>query len=279
MTRVVIGAFLFIGFLAMPFEARTNSTGALAGHSGSPAENGRTCNTSGCHFGNATNSGGGSITVSGPSSYGLGQTVALSITVEQGGAQRIGFQVSVIDASNAHVGTLKIVDANNTKFASNNPAYITHANAPSGMSTRTFNVAWEAPNSPVGTVFFYITGNAANGNGASTGDNIYSTQFPMAESGTAVEAEAVPSHFAVTGAYPNPVASQAIVGVSLPQPADLRVVLMDVLGREVSVKRFSALGAGAHDLPVSVSGLAPGAYVVVVSSGTGRVASHSLLVQ
>jgi hypothetical protein len=279
MTRTVIGSFLFIGFLAMPFEARTNSSGAPAGRSGSPAENGLTCNSSGCHNGSAINSGGGSITVSGPKSYAIGQTVALAITVAQEGAQRIGFQTSVVDGNNAHVGTLKIVDANNTKFASNNPSYITHKNAPTGMATRTFNIEWEAPSAPVGTVFFYITGNAANGNGGATGDNIYSTQFPMAESGTAIQAEAVPSHFAVTGAYPNPVASQAIVGVSLPQPADLRVVLMDVLGREVSVKRFNALGAGAHDLPVSVSGLVPGAYVVVVSSAAGQVASHSLLVQ
>ncbi|MFT4604308.1 MAG: hypothetical protein ACI9W4_001038 [Rhodothermales bacterium] len=279
MTRIVIGAFLFVGFLAMPFEARTNSSGAPAGRTGSPAENGMTCNSSGCHFGNATNSGTGSIAVSAPMSYGVSQTVALSITVEQEGAQRIGFQVSVVDANNSHVGTLKIVDSANTKFASNNSAYITHANAPTGMSTRTFDIEWDAPSTPAGTVFFYITGNAANGNGGATGDNIYSTQFPMAESGTAIEAEAVPSHFAVTGAYPNPVADQALVGVSLPQPTDLRVVLMDVLGREVSVNRYNSLGAGVHDLPVSVSGLAPGAYVVVVSSTSGRVASHSLLVQ
>lgn len=277
--RLVFGLLFLLVLLAAPFEARTNSSGAPAGRTGSPAENGLTCNSSGCHFGSAVNSGGGSISVSGPATFASGETIDLSITVQQEGAQRIGFEVSVVDASDAPVGTLKIVDANNTRFASNNPNYITHNGAPFGMTSRTFDIQWEAPNTHPGTVTFYITGNAANGNGGATGDNIYSLQYPMTESGTAIATEALPSHFSVTDAYPNPVADQATIGVNLPRATGVSVRLIDVLGRTVSSNSYGSMTAGAHELPVSVSGLISGTYVALVMSDDGRIASRPLVVR
>jgi Reeler domain/Secretion system C-terminal sorting domain len=279
MKRVLLVGTTCLMALTMPFEARTRSSGAPAGRTGSPADGGLTCNAAGCHSGSAVNSGSGSISVVGQNTYVAGQTVPLSITVEEDGVSRIGFQVSAIsDNTGAHVGTFNIVDGSQTKFASNNPNYVTHTTAPFGASSRTFEVEWVAPASHVGVVMFYISGNAANGNGTSLGDHIYTSQYPLAESATGTETEPLPSHFAVTSAYPNPVADQALVAVNLPTPDGLTVRVLDLLGREVSSRRYASLGAGSHELPVSVSGLAPGSYLVVVRSTTGRMASHQLVV-
>ncbi len=165
--------------LVVGLDLRANSTGAPAGRTGAPPEGGLTCSASGCHFGSAVNSGGGSLVIGAPSEYTGSETLSLSIVVAQDGAQRIGFQVSAVDESGNHTGTFTLTDAN-TKFASNNSSYVTHSSAPFGFSQRTFSVDWIAPPSPSGPVRFFATANAANGNLSSTGDQIYATQLEVA---------------------------------------------------------------------------------------------------
>ena len=264
--------------LAIPFEARTNSSGAPAGRTGSPAEGGNTCNAAGCHIGNAVNSGSGSISVSGPKSYAGGQAVRMEVTVEQEGSQRIGFQISaVLAGTGTHAGSWNIVDSN-TKFASNNAAYVTHTDADFGESSRTFTVEWMAPANPVGTVTFYVAGNAANGNGSQTGDFIYTTQVPLPASGVSVEPEVLPSHFAVRGAFPNPAAASATVTVALPAPSAVSIRVIDLLGREVARRSFATMDAGEHDLSVGLGHLPPGTYLVSATAGPGRVGTELLTI-
>ncbi len=276
--RSLLAAAVLVVVVALPNTAFTNSSGAPAGRTGAPPEGGQTCNTSGCHAGSGVNSGGGSITISGPTSYSPSQVVNLSITVAQDGAQRIGFQVSVVDASNMNVGTLQIVDAANTRFASNNPSYITHSGAPFNQASRTFNIAWLAPAGPAGPVRFFVAGNAANGNGSQTGDQIYTETFNLAASGVAVEDDIVPSHFSVLSAYPNPVADQARVAVSLPGAESVSLRVVDLLGRVQVSRTFASLPAGRHELPISLAGLTAGAYLVVIQAASGATASRRLTV-
>ncbi|MBO6575729.1 MAG: T9SS type A sorting domain-containing protein [Rhodothermales bacterium] len=278
MKHALLLASALLLVIALPWEARTNSSGAPAGRSGGPPENGNTCNSSGCHFGSAVNSGGGSITVTGPKTYSPGQAVALQITVAQEGAQRIGFEVSAVeDAGGTHAGSWNLVDSG-TRFASNNPAYVTHAGAPPGMSSRTFNVEWVPPSSSVGTVLLYIAGNAANGNGGATGDNIYTATYPLAESGTSIDQDPVPSHFALTGLFPNPARQQTSVSVHLPEAAAVRVRVLDMLGREVKALATGSLSAGAHDIALAVGALPAGTYLVSAETARGKLATRTLLV-
>ncbi|MEL6617159.1 MAG: T9SS type A sorting domain-containing protein, partial [Bacteroidota bacterium] len=68
----------------------------------------------------------------------------------------------------------------------------------------------------------------------------------------------------VSAAYPNPASRLSRVEVRLPDDADVRVALYDVLGRRVSVAHDGPLAAGVHEVEVPVIGLAPGTYVVRV---------------
>ena len=45
--------------------------------------------------------------------------------------------------------------------------------------THTFNFTWTAPSTDIGDITFYVTANAANGNGGTSGDHIYSTTLTV----------------------------------------------------------------------------------------------------
>ena len=64
---------------------------------------------------------------------------------------------------------------------------------------------------------------------------------------------------------PNPVSSSAVVTVSLNEEATVTATVYDALGRTVAVIADGPRPAGAHDLPLDGSALAPGVYVVHVA--------------
>ena len=87
-----------------------------------------------------------------------------------------------------------------------------------------------------------------------------------------VSAEAAPADavFALT-VGPNPTTTGATARFELDVPATVRLTVHDVLGREASGSEH-ALAAGAHALPLPLTGLAPGVYLVRLATGTHAVA-------
>jgi hypothetical protein len=63
---------------------------------------------------------------------------------------------------------------------------------------------------------------------------------------------------------PNPFSDEAVMSVSLPAAAGVRVAMVDVLGREVAVLADGPHEAGPHPIVISGAGLAPGVYVARV---------------
>ena len=76
---------------------------------------------------------------------------------------------------------------------------------------------------------------------------------------------------------PNPARGDVRLTVSLGTASPARATVHDVLGREVAVVWDGPLAAGAHALPLSTRGLAPGVYLVRLASG-GRTAARQLTV-
>ena len=71
----------------------------------------------------------------------------------------------------------------------------------------------------------------------------------------------VPSAFALTGVYPNPVIDQANIAFDLPEQADVKLELYDVLGRLVHRVDEPTMAAGANQtLRLRTVSLATGAY-------------------
>ena len=97
---------------------------------------------------------------------------------------------------------------------------------------------------------------------------------PAAASRTAGGEEEIAPELAMGAARPNPTTGRAIVPLSLPEAAHVRLSLYDVLGREAAVLVDGRLDAGRHGVALQADGLAPGVYVLraVVSADAGTVA-------
>ncbi|MEO0558791.1 MAG: T9SS type A sorting domain-containing protein [Bacteroidota bacterium] len=66
---------------------------------------------------------------------------------------------------------------------------------------------------------------------------------------------------------PNPAAGRTLIPFTLRQPADVRLAVYDVLGREVALVTDGSYSAGTHAEPLDTSGFAPGTYVVRLAAG------------
>lgn len=76
------------------------------------------------------------------------------------------------------------------------------------------------------------------------------------------DAGTAPGVFALEDAYPNPFTTTATIPYVLPQAADVRLTVYDVLGREVATLAEGAHEAGRHAATVSGRGLSGGVYFV-----------------
>ncbi len=175
-TRVVKVA---VAVLAMVTFAYGYASGPPAGRTGAPGE--QTCIV--CHAG-TLNGGPGRVTISGvPEIYTPGETVTLTVRVEQSNRRRWGFQITALDSTNKQAGTFALIDRATTKTASGNGSlagrkYVEQTTTGTREGTTggaSWELKWTAPSTDVGRVTFYASGNAANGNDASSGDSIYTT--------------------------------------------------------------------------------------------------------
>ncbi len=88
----------------------------------------------------------------------------------------------------------------------------------------------------------------------------------------------IPERFVVHPNYPNPFNPATRFVVELPEPADLRIELFDVMGRLRQVAIDRRFEAGRHDVVLTVGDLPSGVYVVRVDAG-GRSVSRRMVLQ
>ncbi len=169
---------LAVVFLFLPIIAYASAFGPAFGHTGAPGDNG---NCTACHAGNV-NSGVGSIAITGiPIAYTPGQIYPLTVTAQQTGRQRFGFQLTVIDASNNRAGTLTPLTGEtqlNPVLGQGDRQYIEHTQQGTiGSGNRSWQIQWTAPTTDIGGVRFFVAGNAANNDGQQGGDSIYLNSY------------------------------------------------------------------------------------------------------
>jgi hypothetical protein len=100
---------------------------------------------------------------------------------------------------------------------------------------------------------------------------------PIVEMIVAVRAEdGVPEMFELLQNYPNPFNPLTVIGYRLPVVSDIRLVVFDLLGREVSVLAEGRRDAGAHEVEFDASGHPSGVYFYRLQAG-GTVATKRLL--
>lgn len=165
--------------------AFAHSAGAPPGFSGAPGDG----NCTACHIG-TVNSVGGSVRIDliDATTYSPGQMIHLTVTDSDPTAMRWGFELTARLASDGTqpAGTLSLAQGYTLAQLEGSPGsvqYVTHTSAgtrPGTSGGATWDVYWTAPSASVGSVTFYAAGNAANNNGAPTGDHIYTTSLTIA---------------------------------------------------------------------------------------------------
>ena len=178
--------FLLLAITAVVYA---KVTGPEPGYTNAPNDNG-SCVA--CHdtF-HSENVGPGSVTITGEGDNGVpiggiyepGKQYTLTITVMQQKRQRYGFQMTALNTSNKRAGILASLNSETqvleeTGFGGRQ--YIEHTEFgtfPNAKNSHVWQVRWTAPDTDIGTVIFYIAGNAADGSGTNSGDYIYTNRF------------------------------------------------------------------------------------------------------
>jgi uncharacterized protein (TIGR03437 family) len=190
MTNVLSSAFVVA---LLPVGAFAHSYGPAPKLTGAPGENVRSCQS--CHATNALNSGTGSVQVvlaSGPNYLpGVKQRVIVQVT--DAVQRRWGFELSARLSSDSTLPageltpvdnqTQVICDDNAPRPCGSGNSFITQTSAGSRnglVGAASFQFDWTPPaTSTAGPVTFFVAGNAANGNGTSAGDFIYTSSVQL----------------------------------------------------------------------------------------------------
>lgn len=187
---MVGGASLALAFSDGP---RTSRTGAPAI---GPIAAETTCRS--CHGDFAINTGGSVEILGAPSLYSTGRTYDIRVRVNSaqttGSPSRVwGFELTAVRMSDGQgTGTFADVAGQGTVIQNGTGSYSTRqyiGQAAAGLKTGAASpvewlVRWTAPASGPGAITFYAVGMAADGDGNTGGDYVYSTSFAAQDTTT-----------------------------------------------------------------------------------------------
>jgi len=186
-----------IGFIAALILLATFIYGHAAGpdprHTGAPGDDLLACASSGCHTGTPINGGGGKAAVNFQNglTYTPGVQQTFSLVVTDSKAKAYGFQMTArleSNLSNGQAGDftaaaqqLVLCDNGTLKGSKgcpqNSPVQFIEHSAP--FSSNTISIVWTPPASDAGNVHIYLAANAANHDGSSLGDHIYTANYVL----------------------------------------------------------------------------------------------------
>jgi hypothetical protein len=271
----IVAAIAITGLATMSFDVLEDN--GKAGRTGAPGET--TC--TGCHTGAVLNDGNGSVVISSPDlgvtwEYMPGDTYTINVTVSRVGAPLFGFDLVCLTGSTPaqNGGTLVVTNPAETHILNATVSAVVRKNMTHQLNgglatdTKTFTFEWIAPATNVGNVTFYCTGNAANGNGAKTGDHIYSTTQVVTPA-VGASAEDILGFDRAFNVFPNPANENIFVNynVAIGERVDFTLTTLD--GKSVGpVYTFAGTGNRATSSLVLPADLATGIYFVRMESGT-----------
>lgn len=247
-----------------------SSGGSPGGKTGSPAD-GATCTQ--CHSGTA-NAVEGWITSDIPATgYMLGETYTITATGSHEAVVKFGFEVTAEDNMDAKTGAFVITNATDNKLTNDNSA-VTHQAAgttPSG-DMRTWTFDWTAPAESTGDVTFYGAFNATNGNGGTSGDVVYTSNYTVIEH--SVGLNEIGQEELEVSLYPNPFTDY------------IRVSMMDDKKQVTSIQLFNQAGSMVKQINnssnesewrLNATDLNAGMYFVVLETTDNTKVSKSVI--
>jgi len=183
---IVLCCILSLSLVAlMPY-----SGGSPGGKTGSISDS-KTCTQ--CHSGTASSISNWISSSIPEEGYTPGETYSITVEGTHSGVSKFGFEITAEDKSGNKKGVFIITDAAQTKLA-NNSKSVTHkstGNTPAGNS-KSWSFNWTAPEASSGEITLFAAFNAANGDGETSGDVIYTSILALTENlGTGVSDQAL----------------------------------------------------------------------------------------
>ncbi len=250
-------------------RAHTYGAGAPSGKTGSPGDQGMSCNTAYCHNGpDATEQ---TITIT--SNEVEARVFEITIEVQSQTPfqyQKAGFQACVENQNNMNVGQISTIDNTTTKIVEQH--YITHTStgtAPSdvvGGTHHLWKFLWTAPQSFTGNATVYAASMLTNNDGDSSGDVLVKTSHTI-DVGLGQQELEDKLSFTI---YPNPASENISFDVSKYIGSNMKLELVDIKGASYTLHN-GILNKMTIDYPIP-SSLAKGMYVVHLSTPDGQVA-------
>lgn len=276
-TIAIVAAITLAGFATMSFDVLDDN--GKAGRTGAPGET--TC--TGCHTGSVINDGNGSVVISSPDlgaswEYMTGDTYTINVTVSRVGAPLFGFDLVCLTGSTPaqNGGTLVVTNSAETHIMNATVSAVvrknmTHQlNAGLASGSKTFTFEWIAPTTNVGNVTFYCTGNAANNNGAKTGDHIYSTSQVVTPA-VGASVAAIENLTRTFNVFPNPASENIFVNYNVAIGERVDFTLMTLDGKSVGpVYTFQGTGDRTTSMLSLPTDLATGIYFIRMESGSNN---------
>lgn len=266
--------YLFIGTIGI-FVLFTSeiyfSGGSPGAKTGSPGDEGLTC--TGCHAG-TVNSASGWITSDIPATgYMPGETYTITATGTHTGVVKFGFEVTAEDNTDAKTGTFVITNTTETKLI-NSDAAVTHS--PSGTipngNMKTWSFDWTAPAEGTGDVTFYGAFNATNGDGETSGDVVYNTNYSAMEH--VVGVNEIQNEDIAVNVYPNPFTDYVTV---TSQNDEKQIAKVQVFNQAGSLLRQVNTVSVSGKWKIETNDLNTGMYFVVVENTDNTTVSKSII--
>ena len=213
-----------------------------------------------CHAGSAL-SGTSWISSNIPmTGYVPGTSYTITLTGTHTGVAKFGFELTAEDISNAKIGSFNITNSTETQLTNAMHA-VTHTG--SGLTptndSKTWSFDWTAPVAGSGSVTFYASLNAADGNNSTTGDVIYNTNYTYTEDlSIGIDNETQNNSFRI---FPNPVNN--VLSIETTSNQHYEVKILDITGKLIISDQFNG---GLETTNINISTLPKGSYIIQIQN-------------
>jgi hypothetical protein len=250
-------------FLILTSES-DKQNGSPGGKTGSPGDGGANCTE--CHAGTPVTE---ELWVYSPelltTGYESGQVYNILVVGVDSEANKFGFEATAESSTGTKVGTFSPGTMGLNQLCNNNKA-VTHTFAGTvplvpGEGT-TWLFTWTAPETTTGTITFYAAINAANGNGANTGDQIHLSSFSVSPA-VGISENDMAQSFQV---YPNPTTD--FVNINSNENLD-KIEVLNLHGQLVYSQ-----DAGEQNTKLNLTDLQKGIYFIRSGKHTQRLIIH-----
>lgn len=270
MKKIIYVLLSGVGLLFLLTSNIEFTGGSPGGKTGSPADG---ANCTQCHAGTASPVESWITSDIPATGYMPGETYTITATGTHGGVNKFGFEVTAEDNSDAKVGTFIITNSVENKLTNDDNA-VTHL--PEGTTpmddSKSWTFDWTAPAESTGDVTFYGAFNAANGNGANSGDVIYTTNYNVMEHAVGVN-EIGQQEFEVS-LYPNPFTDYIRVSM---KDEKIQISSIQLFNQAGSMVKQITASSNSNELLIDASELNAGIYFMVLEASDKTSVSKSII--